>query len=301
MRDKRGSHLALSLARLDAARRAAAPAHRPLGDRAPHRRGRALPRRRGHARAPSSTSGTGAISTSPSRCPRTDLQAVATHEQWSEIYDRLAALVDAAPDDARLRQHAPHGRARRAPPRASASARTASARTTAASPRTGACASSSASRPARCARSSRPRRSSSGSTSARSTSSARSARRARSRRSSSASAARATRSGAPRAGASSRRRATSSSSARRSCAPWPRGRLDRVEPPVAPLDVLAQQIVAECAAREWSEDELFALVPAGRAVRAPRARATSTRSSPASPTAPRRGSAAAARSCTATA
>jgi ATP-dependent helicase Lhr and Lhr-like helicase len=37
------------------------------------------------------------------------------------------------------------------------------------------------------------------------------------------------------------------------------GRLDRVEPPVAPLDVLAQQIVAECAAREWTEDALFAL------------------------------------------
>jgi ATP-dependent Lhr-like helicase len=39
-----------------------------------------------------------------------------------------------------------------------------------------------------------------------------------------------------------------------------RGRLDRVDPPVAPLDVLAQQIVAECAVREWSEDGLFSLV-----------------------------------------
>ena len=38
------------------------------------------------------------------------------------------------------------------------------------------------------------------------------------------------------------------------------GRLDRVVQPVAPLDVLAQQIVAECAAREWREDDLFALV-----------------------------------------
>ncbi len=38
------------------------------------------------------------------------------------------------------------------------------------------------------------------------------------------------------------------------------GRLDRVEPPVAPLDVLAQQIVAECSAREWTEDGLFDLV-----------------------------------------
>jgi len=38
------------------------------------------------------------------------------------------------------------------------------------------------------------------------------------------------------------------------------GRLDRVEPLVAPLDVLAQQIVAECAACEWTEDALFDLV-----------------------------------------
>jgi ATP-dependent helicase Lhr and Lhr-like helicase len=43
-----------------------------------------------------------------------------------------------------------------------------------------------------------------------------------------------------------------------------RGELDRVLPPVAPLDVLAQQIVAECAAREWSEDDLFALVRQAR-------------------------------------
>src|SRR5206468_3553896 len=36
-----------------------------------------------------------------------------------------------------------------------------------------------------------------------------------------------------------------------------RGELDRVHIPVAPLDVLAQQIVAEVATREWNEDELF--------------------------------------------
>jgi len=38
-----------------------------------------------------------------------------------------------------------------------------------------------------------------------------------------------------------------------------RGHLDRIEVPRAPLDILAQQIVAEVAAREWGEDELFAL------------------------------------------
>jgi ATP-dependent Lhr-like helicase len=39
-----------------------------------------------------------------------------------------------------------------------------------------------------------------------------------------------------------------------------RGELDRLVAFDAPLDVLAQQIVAEAACREWQEDELFALV-----------------------------------------
>jgi ATP-dependent helicase Lhr and Lhr-like helicase len=38
-----------------------------------------------------------------------------------------------------------------------------------------------------------------------------------------------------------------------------RGELDRLTIPERPLDVLAQQIVAEAAAREWEEDQLFAL------------------------------------------
>jgi ATP-dependent Lhr-like helicase len=38
------------------------------------------------------------------------------------------------------------------------------------------------------------------------------------------------------------------------------GRLDHVRLPSAPLDVLAQQLVAACAAEIWNEDELFALV-----------------------------------------
>ncbi|HYN15878.1 MAG TPA: DEAD/DEAH box helicase [Terriglobales bacterium] len=37
------------------------------------------------------------------------------------------------------------------------------------------------------------------------------------------------------------------------------GELDRIMIPEAPLDVLAQQIVAACAAEEWKEDELFHL------------------------------------------
>ncbi|HEY1043073.1 MAG TPA: helicase-related protein, partial [Telluria sp.] len=39
-----------------------------------------------------------------------------------------------------------------------------------------------------------------------------------------------------------------------------RGELDALRIPRAPLDVLAQQIVAEVSSREWSEDELFELV-----------------------------------------
>ncbi|MFL6798628.1 MAG: DEAD/DEAH box helicase [Xanthobacteraceae bacterium] len=39
-----------------------------------------------------------------------------------------------------------------------------------------------------------------------------------------------------------------------------RGELDRIAIPERPLDVLAQQIVAEVAGRDWHEDELFALV-----------------------------------------
>ncbi len=38
------------------------------------------------------------------------------------------------------------------------------------------------------------------------------------------------------------------------------GRLDRIVLPVAPLDVLAQQIVAECACEDWTADALFALM-----------------------------------------
>ena len=38
------------------------------------------------------------------------------------------------------------------------------------------------------------------------------------------------------------------------------GDLDRIVIPEAPLDILAQQIVAACAAEDWQEDDLFALV-----------------------------------------
>ena len=46
-----------------------------------------------------------------------------------------------------------------------------------------------------------------------------------------------------------------------------RGELDRIALRDAPLDILAQQIVALCAAEEWDEDALYALVPPGRPLR----------------------------------
>src|SRR5207244_11645567 len=38
------------------------------------------------------------------------------------------------------------------------------------------------------------------------------------------------------------------------------GRLARLSPPIAPLDILAQQIVAEAACEPWREDDLFDLL-----------------------------------------
>ena len=37
------------------------------------------------------------------------------------------------------------------------------------------------------------------------------------------------------------------------------GRLDALQVPAGPLDILAQQMIAECAAADWAEDELLAL------------------------------------------
>jgi ATP-dependent Lhr-like helicase len=38
------------------------------------------------------------------------------------------------------------------------------------------------------------------------------------------------------------------------------GRLDRLEPPQAPLDILAQQVVAACSAERWKEADLYAMM-----------------------------------------
>ena len=112
--DKRGSHLALTLARLDhlVAQNGGAQtaAHRTLGDGAADRGGRALPQRRG---AGSSTSATAARWSSRSRCRSDELGPVASNEMWGEIYDRVARSDPRASHDADLRRHAPDERARR--------------------------------------------------------------------------------------------------------------------------------------------------------------------------------------------
>ena len=51
------------------------------------------------------------------------------------------------------------------------------------------------------------------------------------------------------------------------------GKLDAIQLPRLPLDILAQQIVAETGAQEWRTDDLFALDAPRRAVRGARARA----------------------------
>ena len=69
-----------------------------------------------------------------------------------------------------------------------------------------------------------------------------------------------------------------------------RGNLDTLTVPPWPLDVLAQQIVAECASQEWDEDELFELVVRAHPYRAlPRERYDQVVSTLAEGVAPREG------------
>ena len=186
-------------------------------------------------------------------------------EVWEQVYRRLAELIEAHRTTLIFVNTRRHGRAgdariseRLAPDRPG---ETASPRTTAASPRSSGSTPSSGSSTASSRRWWRPRRSNSASTSATSISFASSARRARSRAflqrvgqvgprhrrhaQGPAVSAFARRARGMRGAARQRPRAASSI-----------GSAIREQP----LDVLAQQIVAEVAAREWNEDELYALV-----------------------------------------
>ena len=202
-----------------------------------------------------------------------------------------------APHDADLRQHAAAGRAHGAPALASAWAPSTSRRTTAASPRRRASTPNSgcATASSRCW--SPPPRSSSASTSATSIWCARSPRRTASRRC----LQRVGRSGHTVRGLPKGRVFPLTRDDLIECAAMVRavkdGELDRVAVPEKPLDVLAQQIVAESATEEWDEDALFDLFAARVSVPRPRARPNSTTSSPCSRTATRPSAAAARRSC----
>ena len=73
------------------------------------------------------------------------------------------------------------------------------------------------------------------------------------------------------------------------------GDLDRIVSQESPNDVLAQQIVAETSCREYTEDELFALVKKAWPYRDARPRPSSMRSSPCSQKGSRHGAAGVAR------
>ena len=79
------------------------------------------------------------------------------------------------------------------------------------------------------------------------------------------------------------------------------GELDAVHPPVAPLDILAQQIVAACAAEPWKEAELFDLVRRAAPYAAARARRLRRGARAGLGRASRPAAAGAPRTCTATA
>ena len=182
-RDKRGSHLALTLARLDdlvtRERRPQTAAHRAFGDGAADR----ARSRTSSARPPQIVDvGHRREMTLAVEVPSDELGAVASGEMWAEIYDRVAALDPRAPHDAGVRRHAAHERTGRVRARGRGSAKAsclpASRQPLARDPLRHR---EPAQGTATCARSWRRRRSNSGSTSARSTSSCSSARRARSR------------------------------------------------------------------------------------------------------------------------
>ncbi len=207
-RDKRGSHLALTLARLDDLRQAA-------GGKKPQRIGLSATVRPledvAQFLSPSAQVvdvGSRREMTIAVEVPSDELGPVASGEMWAEIYDRVADLIRANRTTLvfvgtrRMSERVAFALDRTARAKASSCRITAASRARSASkPRIG-------SRTASCARSSRPRRSNSASTSARSIWSCSSARRARSRSRCSASAARVTGSARSPKAASSPPRAT---------------------------------------------------------------------------------------------
>ena len=253
------------------------------------------------AAARSSTKATAGAWISASRCRGSPLDAVMSHEVWEEYYDRLAALIRRAPDDARVRQHAADGGARRAAPERAARRRRGHGASRQPVEGEAARRRDAAEDRAAARRSSRRRRSSSASTSGTSISSARSDRRTGSRRCCSASAARATpiaghAEGPAVPGVARRPGRVRGAAARRSGA----ASSTRIVSHDAPLDVLAQQIVAESACREYARGRALRAGPARVAVSRAGARRLRRGRRGWRPRASRRGAAGARRSCIAT-
>ena len=289
-RDKRGSHLALSLERLDRLvgrlRPGPAPAARSAsGFRRPSGRSRPSPGSSSapgadrtlpaaSRAAPSSTSATKGASTSPSSFPTTSSAPCPPSSRWRRCSSASppTSSSTARPSCSSTRGGWPSGSPTSWP---SASARTASRPTTGACPWTGACGSRRAFAPASSAPWWRPPRSSSASTSGRWSSCASWARREASPRSSSASGGPSTTSAACRSGRLYPLTRDELVECTALLASVRSGDLDAVLPPVAPLDVLAQQIVAECAAsrpRRVRRGGAVRARPTGRSLQ--RARAT---------------------------
>ena len=158
--NKRGAHLALSLERLDALVRAARAAHRRLLRRPSRRacsasacRRRSSPGARRRASSSASARRRGARLRARRRraraqpldlaieVPKETLAAVASRSAWGDVYERIAPHRRAQ-DDADLRAQPPPGRARGARSRGAELAKAWSRRTTARSPSGRACPSS---------------------------------------------------------------------------------------------------------------------------------------------------------------
>ena len=288
----------LSLERLEAITDAPAATHRPLGDAAPARRDRALPRRpdRRRVRAPVTIVDAGSRKELDVEVivPVDDMTEPGAHSRrrrarlptrsgstiprpnksiWPHVHPRMLELIRAHRTTIVFcNARRTRGTARRA---ASTSSRAKSSCARApriAVARATRCRSSPISRPAGCAASSRPAASSSASTWARSTSSCSSSRRVRSRAACSASGAPATRSASRAPARSSRSTAATCSKPAIVVRRMREGLVEEMRYPRNPLDVLAQQIVAACAVDEWDVDD------------AARARAPRARTSPSSPT-----------------
>ena len=239
----------------------AAAAHRAVGDAEPDRGGGA------RSSPPATSRGCAVVDDGHRRhldlgveLPGSPLDAVMAHEVWEEVLRPSDRAGHRAPDDAGLREHAADGRAAGPPPERAA--RRGRGDRASRQPLEG---------DAARRRDPAENRAAQG---ARRHGVARARHRHRPRRSGLPDRLAAPHRHAAAAGRPlgphhvghaegprlSRCRATTWSSARRCCGRSGRGELDGIVTHDAPLDVLAQQIVAECACRDWREDELFGLV-----------------------------------------